>query len=144
MKHRSTLTLGVTALMLAAGGQCTLAAEPSTLPPPDRAGNVTYLSGGIGIDQSTEIKQQMSKYPLVLEFAGRTHSGNDYLADIPVQIADAHGHAVLSTVANGPFLLASLPDGHYSVTATYNGQAQRRRVDVHASSHVREVFLWAM
>ncbi len=144
MKHRSTLALGVTALILAASAQRTLAAEPSTRPPPDRAGNVTYLSGGVGSDQSTEIKQQMSKYPLVLEFAGRTSSGNDYLADIPVRIADVHGHAVLSTVANGPFLLASLPDGRYSVTATYNGQAQRRSVDVHASSHLREVFLWAM
>nr|WP_057926928.1 carboxypeptidase-like regulatory domain-containing protein [Burkholderia ambifaria] len=144
MKHRSTLTLGVTALMLAAGPRYTLAAEPSTLPPPDHAGNVTYLSGGIGSDQSTEIKQQMVKYPLVLEFAGRTSGGNDYLADIPVQIADAHGHAVLSTITKGPFLLASLPDGHYSVTATYNGQAQRRSVDLRASSHVHAVFLWAM
>ncbi|RQS76971.1 carboxypeptidase regulatory-like domain-containing protein [Burkholderia sp. Bp8963] len=135
----------VAVLALGIGGQYAWAADAESLPPPDHAGQVTYLSGGIGSDQSAAIKEQMRDYPLVLEFAGRAGSGdNDYLADIPVNVTDAHGNQVLSTVTQGPFLLATLPDGRYSVTATYNGQTQRRNVQVHASSHVHEVFIWNM
>jgi len=144
MKRLYISTLAIAAVILAGGVPRAWAAESSSLPPPDHAGGVTYLSGGVGSDQSAAMKQEMRNYPLVLEFAGHTSGGNDYLADIPVQIVDAHGNAVLSTVTRGPFLLASLPDGHYSVTATYNGLSKRRSVNVHASSHVHEVFLWTM
>ncbi|MGU7784571.1 carboxypeptidase-like regulatory domain-containing protein [Burkholderia sp. PU8-34] len=145
MKPLSTLTLGVAVVALGLGVQSAWAADDESLPPPAHAGQVTYVSGGIGSDQSAAIKQQMSRYPLVLEFAGRAGSGyNDYLADIPVNVTDSHGRQVLSTVTNGPFLLAALPDGRYSVTATYNGQTQRRSVQVQATSHVHEVFIWNM
>lgn len=144
MKPLSTLKLGITALALGVGGQHALAADMSSVPQPDQAGQVDYLSGGIGTDQSASLKQEMRHYSLTLEFAGRAGDSNEYLADIPVNITDAHGRQVLSTVTEGPFLLASLPDGRYSVTATYNGQTQRRSVQIHTSSHVHEVFLWNM
>ncbi|PCE33234.1 carboxypeptidase-like regulatory domain-containing protein [Burkholderia ubonensis] len=145
MKRLSTLKLGVAAVAIGLGGQHALAADVASLPPPNHEGPVAYVSGGIGSDQSAALKQQMRDYSLVLEFAGRTVSGNnDYLADIPVNVTDAHGHQVLSTVTEGPFLLAALPAGRYSVTATYNGQTQRRSVQVQASSHVHEVFVWKM
>ncbi|AXF23983.1 hypothetical protein CUJ89_26890 [Burkholderia pyrrocinia] len=144
MKYRSNLAFHVAVIVLVAATGSVLAAEPASLPPPEHAGKIAYLSGGIGSDQSTAIKQEMGKYSLVLEFAGRTRGGNDYLADIPVQITDAHAKTVLSTVTTGPFLLVSLPDGHYSVTATYNDQIKRRSFDVHAPSHLHAVFVWTM
>ncbi|KWE50786.1 hypothetical protein WL76_20580 [Burkholderia ubonensis] len=139
------MKLGIAAVAIGLGSQPVLAADASSLPPPDHEGQVAYVSGGIGSDQSAALKQQMRDYSLVLEFAGRTGGGsNDYLADIPVSVTDAHGRQVLSTVTEGPFLMAALPAGRYSVTATYNGQTQRRSVQVQASSHVHEVFLWNM
>ncbi|KAB0655731.1 carboxypeptidase regulatory-like domain-containing protein [Burkholderia diffusa] len=138
------MALGVTVATIAVFAHSALSAEQASLPPPEHSAKVTYLSGGIGSDQSAEIKQEMGKYSLVLEFAGHTSSGNDYLADIPVQITDAHGKTVLATVTTGPFLLISMPDGHYTVTATYHGQVMHRNVDVRASSHSRAVFVWAM
>lgn len=144
MKYSSSMTLGVVATALAVFAQGALSAEQASQLQPEHAGKVTYLSGGIGSDQSTAIKQLMSKYPLVLEFAGHTSSGNDYLADVPVKIVDAHGKTMLSTLTTGPFLLVSMPDGHYTVTATYNGQAMRRSIDVRESSHARSVFVWTM
>ncbi|WP_232439351.1 carboxypeptidase-like regulatory domain-containing protein [Burkholderia ubonensis] len=145
MKRLSTLKLGVAAVAIGLAGQTVLADDASSLPPQNHEGQVAYVSGGIGSDQSAALKQQVRDYSLVLEFAGRTGSGNnEYLADIPVNVTDAHGRQVLSTVTEGPFLLAALPAGRYSVTATYNGQTQRRNVQVQASSHVHEVFLWNM
>ncbi|WP_459575100.1 hypothetical protein [Cupriavidus sp. 8B] len=68
---------------------------------------MTYLSGGVGADESGAIKSEMPKYPLVLEFAGSTQAGNEYLAEVPVSIVNAHGKIVLETDARGPFLLVS-------------------------------------
>lgn len=143
MKQISILRLGTAALVLAASGQLAFAAS-ANLPPVQHQGNITYLSGGVGSDESTAIKDAMHQYPLTLEFAGKTQSGNDYLADIPVQVSDMHGTTLLKTVAHGPFLLASLPSGRYSVTATYNGKTEHRTVTVASSTQVREVFLWPM
>ncbi|WP_175958510.1 carboxypeptidase-like regulatory domain-containing protein [Burkholderia sp. BCC0405] len=91
-----------------------------------------------------EIEQEMAKYSLAFEFAGHTSGGNEYLADIPVQIVDAHDDTVRSTVTAGPFLLVSTPAGRYAVTATYHGKVMRRSVVVQAASHAHAVFVWAM
>ncbi|MCA7883559.1 carboxypeptidase regulatory-like domain-containing protein [Burkholderia contaminans] len=144
MKSSSRMALGVATAAIAVFARSGLAAEQTSLPSLEHSGQVTYLSGGIGSDQSAAIKQEMAKYSLALEFAGHTSSGNEYLADIPVQIVDAHGKTVLSTVTAGPFLLVSMPAGHYAVTATYHGKVLRRSVAIQASSHSHAVFVWTM
>jgi hypothetical protein len=143
MKGSFVLKLVSAALVAAASGQVAFAA-PDNLPAVHHQGDVAYLSGGVGLGQSTAIKGVMNEYPLTLEFAGKASSGNEYLADIPVQITDLHGHVLLNATAKGPFLLASLPDGRYQVSATYNGQIEHRSVDIAKSTHTHEVFLWSM
>lgn len=125
---------------------CTQYAFAATdfLPPVQHQGEITFLSGGIGLSESTAIKDAMQRYPLTLEFAGRGLSGNVYLANVPVEISDTQGHAVLKTTTAGPFLLASLPAGQYRVTARYNGKDKYRDVKIAPSAHVHELFLWSM
>jgi hypothetical protein len=131
------------AMVLAASGQCAFA-MPANLPPVQHQGDVTFLTGGIGLSESTAIKDAMHKYPLTLEFAGKAKSGNEYLSDVSIQVSDKHGYTVLKTIAKGPFLLALLPNGRYAVTASYNGKTEHRDVNITPSSHVRELFLWPL
>jgi hypothetical protein len=143
MKQASIFKSGLTAVAFVACAQLAIAA-PEHLPPVQHQGDVTFLTGGVGQGQSTAIKGAMHHYSLSLEFAGKSRSGNEYLSDIPVQVSDMHGHAVLNTTTKGPFLLASLPNGRYSVTARYNGRSERRDVEITPSAHVHELFLWTM
>jgi hypothetical protein len=143
MKQSSILRSTAVALMLAASAHVTLAA-PAGLPPVQHAGDISYLSGGVGSDQSAAIKSAMRHYPLALEFVGKTNGGNDYLADIPVQISDAHGTVLLNANARGPFMLVSLPHGRYTVTASYDGKQERRTVSVASAAHTQEMFVWPM
>ena len=143
MKRSSILRLSATALVLVGSMKLALA-TPASLPPVQQAGGVSYLSGGVGSDQSAAIKDEMHNYPLVLEFVGKTNSGSDYLADIPVQISDAHGTVLLNANARGPFMLVSLPRGRYTVTASYNGKQERRTVNVATGAHAHEMFVWPM
>ena len=82
----------------------------------------------------------MRNAPLVLEFVGKTNSGNEYLADVPVQLSDTHGKDLLNVQAGGPFMLLSLPNGRYTVTAIYKGKTEHRPVDVTAATHARDMF----
>ena len=143
MKHISVMKPLFTALVLTACTQYALAA-PGSLPPVQHQGDASYLSGGIGLGESTAIKDAMHQYPLTLEFAGKTNSGNVYLADIQVEVSDMQGHTILRTTTTGPFLLASLPDGKYRVKASYKGKDEFRDVHITPSAHIHEVFLWSM
>jgi hypothetical protein len=143
MNPRSIVLRASVVVLAACGSQFALA-EMSALPPAHANGAVTYLTGGIGSDQSSAIKSVMNRYPLVLEFVGRTSTGNDYLADVQITISDSHGKDLLSTKSDGPFMLVSLPHGRYNVTATYNGKSEHREVNVSDITHAREIFTWSM
>jgi len=136
------------ALALALGAPGAFAATPpaaGTLPPAQHAGSISYLSGGIGSDQSAAFKAAMTRYPLSLEFARHSSAGgNEYLSNVPVKIADAHGQALLSTRTDGPFMLVTLPNGHYIVTASHGGKTVHRTVDIGKTSHAHEAFVWPM
>jgi hypothetical protein len=143
MKLRLLSLVSAAAILAAGTCQIAMAATPA-LPPLQHSGSISYLSGGIGSDQSAAIKSVMSQYPLTLEFAGKTGSGNEYLSDVPVQIANAHGTTVLKADSHGPFMLLSLPAGRYTITARHDGKTQQRTVNIASAAHAHEVFIWAM
>jgi hypothetical protein len=139
MKFITQAGLVAVALVLA---QSAAFAAPANLPPVQHQGNVAFVSGGVGSDQAAALKDQMHKYPLVLEFAGKAQQGNEYLADVPVHITDMKGATVLKTTSHGPFMLASLPNGRYTITASHDGKTQQRVVEVNHASHTRAFFLF--
>jgi len=144
MKKREVLLLQLVVVLGAALSEEIAVAAETSLPPTQRVGQVTYLSGGVGSDQSRAIKDVMGNYPLVLMFVARTENGNEYLADVPVTITDMSGQMVLDTKSDGPFMLASLPNGRYTVTASYRGKTEQRTVNISAPKHARQMFIWAM
>ena len=98
-----------------------------------RAGDgVSYVSGGVGDDSEARIVAAANQYNLKLLF---TLNEGNYLSDVNVAITDARGRKVIEDVANGPFFLAKLPAGQYTVTATYEGKTQTRKVSVGKGLH---------
>jgi hypothetical protein len=100
--------------------------------------------GGIGIDQARAIKDVMHSYSMVLTFVGKTSNQNQYLSDVPVTITDGKGNTVLETSSDGPFMLVSLPSGHYTVNVSYKGQAEHRTMNISNDARARQTFVWAM
>jgi hypothetical protein len=98
----------------------------------------------MGFNQGSAPTSLPPAQPLALEFVGKTNGGNDYLADIPVQISDAPCTVLLNANARGPCMLVSLPHGRYTVTASYDGKQERRTVSVASAAHTQEMFVWPM
>ena len=107
---------------------------------PQQQGNIIFVSGGAGEDDRDALKQVEGQYNLRLLFAARN---GDYLANVAVTLADAHGKVVLDTIADGPIFYARVPAGRYRVTVSNEGQSQSRDIDLSRSGAVRQDFYWA-
>lgn len=112
------------ALLLAAlAGQLTAeGAAPTGVPP--------YLSGGIGLEEQEIFKNRAGQFNLRLFFAEAASGA--YLAGVHVAIDNKAGTRILDIDDAGPWFYATLPPGRYRITATFNGQAQARTVQVAA------------
>lgn len=134
--------------VLAAFAMANLLAIPAmsmtttNLPPEKSEGMVSYLTGGIGEDEAAAMKQVESQFPLSLEFVSGGTLRGEYLADVHVTIKDQAGKTALDTVSDGPFLLARLPSGKYTVSAEQNGQTKTRQVVVADNKPQRLTFVW--
>lgn len=104
-------------------------------------GPVPFVSGGVGEDERQEIGNLASAYSLELLFAAKG-SPNEYLADIKVEIRDKNGKVMLDAVAQGPFLLAKMPPGRYSVSADNDGVVKKQTILVKGAKPHRVVFIW--
>jgi hypothetical protein len=140
MRRTKVAGLGLFALGLVAASA---AAQELALPPERSQGPVTYLTGGVGKEESDAIKRVQDRYPLSLLFVERDGPNTwHYLANVRVSIRDAAGKSLLETTAEGPFLLAKLPEGRYTVVAEVRGQPITRRADLTQGKRARLVFEW--
>lgn len=133
MKAASRLSAGALALALA------IPALAATLPQPRTEHGITWLSGGVGEDQSAALKAEAKRYPLSLVFTGK---GGEYLAEVPVKIVDHAGKTVLDTTSKGPIMLVKLPPGRYQIAATRQGKTLHRSALVKAKGERQVVFRW--
>lgn len=128
------------ALLAGAGLMCSARAQ---LPPVQTAQGVEYVTGGFGSDEAAAFKQAKARYALALTFAATDENGSTpYVADVQVDISDEQGKSVLALPAAGPYLLADLRPGAYTVRATYQGKTQTQRVKVAGPGSVDLRIAW--
>jgi hypothetical protein len=92
------------------GGMASAAAQPATA-----TGRAAVVSGGVTEEEREEMLRQGGPYNLRLEFAEQGTGA--YLGDVKVTVVDQSGRVVVDVVTDGPWLLAQLPPGTYTVRA---------------------------
>jgi hypothetical protein len=102
-------------------------------------GGVPFLSGGVGEDSVTQMQARARDFNLKLLF---TLVEGNYLADVGVTIRDSGGKTLVEQVSNGPFFLATLPPGSYTVAATHDGKTQTRKINIGGKGQHSEHFRW--
>ncbi len=124
-------TLGATGLVCAAQE----INAPAAGLMPHTSGGIRYLTGGVSEEERDAIREQANGYNLWIWLA---RSGSGYfLSDVKVNIVDARGQPVLDTVTNGPWLLARVPSGRYTIRTDQSDAATT--VSVGAAGHTVEV-----
>lgn len=123
---------------------CPRMAEPKAQgtvgPQVKKAGEITYLSGGVGKPEREQLGVLEKEFNLKLVF---TQADGKYLASVKVVVSDAKGRKLLEHVADGPFFMARLPAGEYSIAATFAGNTQTRKVEVAGNGLRTEQLRWS-
>ncbi|AWU99306.1 carboxypeptidase regulatory-like domain-containing protein [Burkholderia sp. JP2-270] len=143
MQYLRNVSRFAVAAALAAGlaaGATGAYAQSDGLPAAHQQGDVTFVSGGIGLDESTAFQRNEAKWPLALRFTGK---GGEFLADVHVRIVDGKGAEVLKTDTRGPYMLVQVPPGRYTVQASYQGSDESRTVTVGAKGGAKAAFQWS-
>lgn len=129
--------IGILAAMIIASSLSPVSAQVD-LQPQTTPGGIAWVSGGIGFDETHALKKIEGDYNLRLLFA--VQGTGAYLADIVVIVQDRQGQPLLEATAPGPRLLAQVPPGTYTVTATSGGATETRRISVPRSGSTEQSF----
>lgn len=121
---------GASGLQSEAGAELNPAPSPIARLKPQTQGDVTYLCGGIGEEETSYMKREAQGYDLMLTFA--TQDGS-YLADVNVDIRNLKSEPVLQTMCDSPILLVDLPrSGTYRIRAETAGYVLNQTAKVTA------------
>jgi hypothetical protein len=137
MKRPIVLAAGsvIALVTLAPLGAQTLSATPNIAAAPTAA--IRYSAGGVGSDQRNAMQGLAASHNLLVKFA---EANGDYL--VPDAVSVRKGNAeVLSVTDAGPLLYVNLPNGIYTVAATYKGVVRSKSVSV-AGSAPEVVLTW--
>ena len=115
-------------------------AEESAIQPQTQ-GEVTFVTGGVGIDERNELDASRANYNLSLLFS--VQGTGDYLSDVKIRITDLKGNVFLETVSDGPKLFAKLPPGRYIVIADLNGETYNKTVSIRGKQNTSLYFSWS-
>lgn len=122
----------LTALPLSALAQDSIVVETVTA--------TTYLNGGVGKDEEAAMRRVAKEFPLRMAFSER--KDGEFLADVPVVIADARGNPVFELPNAGPMLYVMLPDGKYKVSARFKGLTESQDVTLTGKGGKDLYFHW--
>jgi hypothetical protein len=93
-----------------------------------------FVSGGVSNGELRELESRRNEHHLSLVTASE-HGA--YLAGVLVRITDSSGNVALETEMDGPWLLADLPPGKYSLEAVFEDQTKRQQVAIPAGGSQR-------
>lgn len=119
---------------------CTLAC--SVLGAAMAAGEPQFVTGGVGMEERSQMLASKPDYNVRMTFA--TRGSGEYRSDVQVEISDTKGNVSLSARDAGPLMYVNLEPGRYRVTATAaDGQVQRRELQVQAGRSKELYFYWS-
>jgi hypothetical protein len=111
------------------------------LPPEQHVGEIAYIAGGLSREQADAIKRASQDYPLELVFRQVVNGKEKDLYDVPLKISDANGKVVFDGHSPGPYFIARLPKGRYTVTAHWDDWDFSKDVTI-GGDRDRVVFAW--
>jgi hypothetical protein len=112
------------------------------VPEPRKAGPLTYISGGTEVQRANAVKRAAHQYPLELVFVEKSGKREKHLVNMPVRITDDSGRVMFDGQSEGPYFLARLPKGRYTVSTRWDAWCFSREVRI-GNDRQRVVFAWS-
>jgi hypothetical protein len=135
-------TMNAIAMSVAmAAGVAPLAAQAQETIVIETMNATRYVNGGIGKEERAAMAREAKQFPLRMTFSER--KDGELVADVPVAVKDANGSPVFTLHRAGPVLYVMLPDGKYTVSATWRGKTETQDVTLAGKTAKDLYFHWA-
>ena len=112
------------------------------IPPTMYSNGISYISGGVGEDESTAIVAEAKLWPLLLELSQLENGRGVWIFGANIRVINANKQTIFDAQADGPYMLINLGAGEYVVAATYQGVEQRRSISVKANTSQKISIFW--
>jgi hypothetical protein len=109
------------------------------MPEAHQHGDIVYISGGIGADETAAIESVKGDYNLNVTSADRT---GHFRGDTEIVIRDMKRNVLLDVTAQGPLFYANLPNGRYTIEGISDDQSRKQTVRITGTKTARVHFIW--
>ena len=111
-------------------------------PGAQRSEGISYISGGVGEEESQAILMEAKQWPLFLELSQLENGRGVWIFGAKIKIQDAKNQVVFDAQADGPYVLINLSPGQYQIEASYQGVVQKRSVLIQAATPQKLSIFW--
>lgn len=86
---------------------------------------ISYISGGVGEEESKSMLVEAKQWPLMLELSQLESGRGIWIFGAAIKILNTKQKLIFDTQAEGPYILINLNAGDYLIEATYEGVVQK-------------------
>lgn len=122
-----------------------LLAGPSVwaqIPQTQYSQGISYITGGVGEEESTAILTEAKQWPVLLELSQLENGRGVWIFGSQIKILNAQNAVVFDAKAEGPYMLINLTVGDYAIQASYQGVEQKRTISVKAGQSQKFSIFW--
>lgn len=103
---------------------------------------ISYISGGVGEEESQAILTESKQWPLLLELSQLENGRGVWIFGAKIKILNTMNQEIFDAQADGPYILINLTAGQYQIEASYQGSIQKKSVLIQGSGLQKLAIFW--
>ena len=112
------------------------------IPATQHSYGISYISGGVGEEESVAILAEAKQWPLLLELSQIENGRGVWIFGAQIKLINKQQKVIFNAQADGPYMLINLEPGDYSIEASYQGVEQKRTLNVKANASQKISVFW--
>lgn len=112
------------------------------IPPTQHSEGISYISGGVGEEETVAILSEAKHWPLLLELSQIENGRGVWIFGANIKVINQNQKTIFNAQADGPYMLINLGAGDYLLQASYQGVEQKRALSIKANSSQKISLFW--
>jgi len=103
---------------------------------------ISYISGGVGEEESKSMLVEAKQWPLMLELSQLESGRGIWIFGAAIKILNTKQKLIFDAQAEGPYIIINLNAGDYLIEATYEGVVQKRAIHIKSDEPQKISIFW--
>jgi hypothetical protein len=104
--------------------------------------SISYITGGVGEEESSAILAEAKQWPLLLELSQLENGRGVWIFGSQIKVLNSKNMLIFDAKAEGPYMLINLAAGDYVIQASYQGVEQKRSISIKAGQVQKISIFW--